>query len=221
LREGDAADYGPSRSMPRALALWLLGAGTLTGCSSHIGSSCTFSTDCSARGDRLCDTSQPSGYCTVFNCGAGTCPDHAACVTFNAGLTGCGINDYDAPDRTARTLCAAHCDHDSDCRSSEGYVCADPREAPWSAAILDNNQNELVGLVAASTIDAGGAVADAAICHASIPRAAPEASPAEAAPAEAAPEGASPEAAPGGDGAGDVEIAGDGEAGAIDAADAD
>lgn len=147
-----------------------MSAFALTGCSAHIGSSCTLSTDCSARGDRLCDTSQPGGYCTVFGCGNGSCPDHAACVTFAAALPGCAYNDYGAPQRTARTLCVEHCEHDSDCRTSEGYVCADPRAPPWSATILDDNQGQRVCLVAASVWDPGMGPADAAICTASVPR---------------------------------------------------
>src|SRR5690348_74537 len=38
------------------------------GCLPKIGDHCTTSLDCSQTGQRLCDTTQPDGYCTVFNC---------------------------------------------------------------------------------------------------------------------------------------------------------
>jgi hypothetical protein len=37
-----------------------------------------------------------------------------------------------------------HCQSNGDCRTDDGYVCADPRLAPWNAAILDNNQSQSV-----------------------------------------------------------------------------
>src|SRR5579859_2275458 len=138
--------------MDRALASWIASAClalTASGCASSIGSSCTQSTDCSSRGDRVCDTSQPGGYCTVLACGDKSCPDQAACVTFNAALPGCAYNDYLAPARTASSLCLAHCQQDSDCRTADGYVCRDPRLPPWSATILDDNQDQQVCVVAA------------------------------------------------------------------------
>src|SRR4051812_10031586 len=52
--------------------------GILAGCTPSIGDKCVLSTDCSTRGDRLCDTSQPDGYCTQFNCSKNGCPDDSA-----------------------------------------------------------------------------------------------------------------------------------------------
>ena len=102
------------------------------------------STDCSLSGDRLCDTSQPGGYCTIFNCRGNLCPNRAACVLFNANVQGCGFDDR-SPSRTGRTFCMGQCSDDSDCRS--GYVCTDPRTAPWRAVILDDNQLQRVCIV--------------------------------------------------------------------------
>jgi len=158
--------------MNRAVVLCgLVAALGLPACSPTIGSSCVQSTDCSVKGDRACDTSQPEGYCTVFGCGDQTCPNSAACVAFNVALPGCSYNDYQAPARTSRTLCLAHCQQDSDCRTSEGYVCADPKGAPWSARIVDDNQTQLVCIVAATPIDAGfgGPEGGAALCNAGRP----------------------------------------------------
>src|SRR5215472_9668661 len=109
----------------------------LGGCTPSIGDKCVLSTDCSLRGDRLCDTSQPEGYCTIFNCAGNSCPNDAACVLFHANLQGCPYDDR-TPSRTGRSFCMAHCSSDSDCRS--GYVCRDPRQQPWGAVILDDNQ---------------------------------------------------------------------------------
>jgi hypothetical protein len=153
--------------MNRAFALLGLAA-ALGGsaCQPSIGSSCTQSTDCASQGNRFCDTSQPEGYCTVFGCADNSCPDHAVCVTFFPALPGCEYNDYLAPARTQRTLCLQHCQSDSDCRTSEGYVCLDPRVPPVSGQILDDNQDQKVctvaGAPAAEPGDGGGA---SAICY--------------------------------------------------------
>jgi hypothetical protein len=145
------------------LAAWAMG------CTPSIGDKCSLSTDCSIRGDRLCDTSQPAGYCTIFNCRGNLCPDEAACVLFNAAVQGCGYDDRQAS-RTGRTFCMAQCHSDSDCRTSDGYVCADPRQVPWSAVILDDDQTQKVCIVSP---DVGrGALSsqpDAAVCQASAP----------------------------------------------------
>jgi hypothetical protein len=138
----------------------------LAGCTPSIGDKCTLSTDCSIRGDRLCDTSQPGGYCTIFNCRGDLCPDQAACVLFNAAIQGCGYNDR-TPSRTGRTFCMAQCHGDSDCR--DGYICADPRQGPWNAVILDDDQTQRVCIVPPDTgqIGVGGPnVVDASVCHA-------------------------------------------------------
>jgi hypothetical protein len=129
---------------PRFFRLLLLAALSLLGCTPSIGDKCVLSTDCSLRGDRLCDTSQPGGYCTIFNCGGNSCPDNAACVLFHAAVQGCGYTDR-RTSRTGRTFCMASCGSNSDCRA--GYVCADPRNSPWNAVILDDNQAELVCIV--------------------------------------------------------------------------
>ncbi len=124
-----------------AFGLALLSA--LAACKSEIGDKCILSTDCSVNGDRLCDTSQPGGYCTQLNCGPNSCPDQALCVLFGASIPGCGFDDRGGPSgsRVARGFCMATCAKDSDCRN--GYVCADPRTFPWSAVVLDDDQARL------------------------------------------------------------------------------
>ena len=95
---------------------------SLVGCKPEIGDECTVSTDCSATGDRLCDTTQPGGYCTIFNCEPGTCPDEAICIAFGAlPSTAPACLDLQASSRFERAFCLRSCDDDSDCRG--GYEC--------------------------------------------------------------------------------------------------
>lgn len=102
----------------------LLGA-LAVGCTPKIGDKCTISTDCSATGGRLCDITEPGGYCTVFNCEPDGCPDNAGCINFGAELSlvnGCTASQGNSPYQ--RSFCLAACSSDSDCR--EGYSCLAP-----------------------------------------------------------------------------------------------
>ncbi len=154
---------------------WLLVAalvGVVAGCKPSIGDKCVLSTDCSTQGDRLCDTSQPDGYCTEFNCAADSCPDLAACVVFDSSIPGCGYNDRAGASgsRVARAFCVAKCGNDSDCRG--GYVCRSPHQSPWNGIILDSDQTKLTCLVPppVGLDDDGGAMmspgAPAPVCSA-------------------------------------------------------
>lgn len=109
----------------------------LASCRPKIGDDCTSSLDCSAQGDRLCDTSQPEGYCTIFSCEPDRCPEQASvCVGFGLALApNCENPDAADPSwpRFERTFCLAPCDTDDDCR--EGYRCAAPEER--GAASID------------------------------------------------------------------------------------
>lgn len=107
----------------------------LYGCKPEIGDECSVSTDCSNAGERLCDTTLPGGYCTIFNCEPGTCPDEAVCVAFkNSPSSVCP--DPQSGDRLRRTFCMRSCEGNGDCRS--GYQCIDlGRENPWKATIAE------------------------------------------------------------------------------------
>jgi hypothetical protein len=154
---------GSGRERLVVLALLFLGMAA-AGCTPKIGDKCVLSTDCSQQGTLVCDTSQPSGYCTQLNCTNGSCPNDAVCVEFQASVPGCGYDDYQSPSRTGRSFCMAHCSEGSDCRQSEGYICANPTGAPWNAAILDNNQGQSVCIVGASLLVDASAMPDAAVC---------------------------------------------------------
>lgn len=151
----------------------LLPLAALAACTPEIGDKCVLSTDCSVRSDRICDTSQPNGYCTQ-NCQGNGCPDKAACVLFNTSLPGCGFDDRAGRfgSRVARSFCSARCTTNADCRTDEGYVCADPRSYPWNAIILDDVQDQRTCLVYPSEgLDGGfdAATATAPVCGPTAP----------------------------------------------------
>jgi hypothetical protein len=116
----------------------------VAGCRPEIGDKCQTSVDCSQVGDRLCDISQPDGYCTIYNCepkasnGATKCPDEALCIVYAAEpspVPGCANRLGNTP--YSRSFCMKECDNTTDCRS--GYVCLDVG-APgnrWAAVNAD------------------------------------------------------------------------------------
>ncbi|MFP6686574.1 MAG: hypothetical protein VB934_17775, partial [Polyangiaceae bacterium] len=120
-----------------AAAVLLALVSASVGCTPKVGDSCDTAVDCSTLGDRLCDTNQPGGYCTIFNCEPDGCPDEAACVAFDIELDpACGpLDDAHAP-RFGRTFCMRVCEADDDCRS--GYKCLKPTEQ--DALMLDLEQ---------------------------------------------------------------------------------
>jgi hypothetical protein len=143
-----------------------------SGCTPKIGDSCFTSTDCSQRGDRLCDTAQPGGYCTLFNCRANLCPDEAACVLFDPQIPGCGFDDRSGAggSRVARSACVKSCEGDSDCR--DGYLCVNPTQGPWRALVLDDDQSKRTCLPAPTgglSVDAGPTTSSAPVCRSENP----------------------------------------------------
>ncbi|HVY26559.1 MAG TPA: hypothetical protein VHB79_08390 [Polyangiaceae bacterium] len=129
--------------MPRLaekLLLLVAIAAAHAGCKPKIGDDCKISTDCSAAGDRLCDITAPGGYCTVFGCEPGTCPeDESLCVEFGEKRSPL-CNPRSTPSPHARTFCMATCDSNSDCRS--GYECVDIKDHgdPWGASLIDTDR---------------------------------------------------------------------------------
>ena len=101
-----------ARPMARCLPIFFVISAMMVGCAPGIGDSCSVSADCSVNGDRICDTAQPNGYCTVRGCDPDTCPDSALCVEWR----------FDPP-RTAETWCMQSCSNDGDCRRGAGYRC--------------------------------------------------------------------------------------------------
>jgi uncharacterized membrane protein YgcG len=167
--------------------LWLILAlaAVAAGCKPKIGEDCRISTDCSATGDRLCDITAPGGYCTVFNCEPGSCPeDESLCVQFGAKRTDAKVDDPDSslaactdaqtPSPYARSFCMATCKKNGDCRS--GYVCEDlAGDNARGALLIDRDRGSRACVVAVTTINVtdpgeGGAFGD--VCRAKLPTAA-------------------------------------------------
>lgn len=162
-----------------ALGLGLFGLA----CQPSIGDACVLSTDCSQRGDRLCDTSQSGGYCTVFNCVGDGCPDEGSCVVFGGRVPGCLYTDRSIA-RTARSFCMRACEVDKDCR--DGYVCRDPRVPSLQGIVLDTDQSRFVCVPReADAVTSTAPSATAPVCSAGSPATpAPTVPPADAAPAD-------------------------------------
>lgn len=102
----------------------------VAGCAPEIGDACDTSTDCSQSGERLCDVSQQGGYCTVFDCEKGMCPEEATCVVFAASpsrVDACIQETGTSPSQ--RSFCMLACEVHSDCRVEDGYGCLDPTVA--------------------------------------------------------------------------------------------
>lgn len=106
-------------------------------CQPEIGDSCSNASDCSVQDQRTCDTTFPGGYCTVFGCGAGTCPEESTCIGFQSVLSiAPECSDIAVRPRLQRTACMFSCSRDSDCRG--GYACVDVSVAnPWGAVVIE------------------------------------------------------------------------------------
>jgi hypothetical protein len=114
-------------------------AAALAGCRAKIGDDCVTPLDCSTLGDRLCDTTQPDGYCTLFNCEPDTCPEEAVCVVFRGELDpACGPLDDARHARFTQSFCMRVCEEADDCRS--GYECVRPIDR--RARVLDFQTEE-------------------------------------------------------------------------------
>lgn len=173
LRSDHSAFLSPRVSAPPRALLILAALAALAlaaGCAPKIGDKCTVSTDCSATGDRLCDITEPGGYCTVFNCEPDSCPDDAACINFGATLSNLmepadgGSSTQIVPACTAsqgnspyqRSFCMASCEGDGDCRG--GYQCIEPADV--GGVKVDRNRSNKVCAVPRSgpppTLDDAG-----------------------------------------------------------------
>lgn len=135
--------------MRRLLRFQLLSViALLAGCSAAVGDECSTNLDCSPNGDRICDTAQKGGYCTVQGCTYDSCPEEAFCISFYPAeflLRSCVPETEDAVDpnvqatddcladetclssgfcaqRSLETrFCMAKCEGNGDCRG--GYEC--------------------------------------------------------------------------------------------------
>ncbi len=117
---------------------------SLLGCQPSIGDECQTSADCGASGDRLCDITQPGGYCTVFNCEPGTCPEEATCVLFSATpstVDGCEESSASSPYQ--RSFCVKLCESEEDCRGRYSCVDVGAADNPWGAVVIDRGPSRV------------------------------------------------------------------------------
>lgn len=106
------------RYAARLMRAWMLASIVLAaGCAPAVGDPCQTSVDCSITGDRVCDTAQPGGACSVFGCEEGTCPAEATCVRWRPSES-----------RLEFTACMRRCESDAGCRVDEGYACVSPED---------------------------------------------------------------------------------------------
>jgi hypothetical protein len=108
------------------------------GCAPRIGDGCYSQTNCSINGDRVCDITQPGGYCTVFDCSPDTCPDDSVCVRFEPDTA-----------RLSRNVCMRRCSSDGDCRTDKGYRCVgnDVGELRGDGGPADGDAGTLPGAI--------------------------------------------------------------------------
>ena len=141
------------------LLLLLVLAAVAFGCKPDIGDKCTTSTDCSIAGERLCDLTQPGGYCTIFNCEPNLCPENSVCVAF--GERTCSVQAVTL--RFRRTFCMASCEKDNDCRG-DAYRCVDI-STDTSRRVVDTNpeSHRVCGIPAA--YDVPSVSPNPAVCY--------------------------------------------------------
>ena len=140
------------------------------GCTPEIGDACVTSLDCSQQGGRLCDTSQPEGYCTVFDCQPDACPGAAVCVRFGVELDpSCASSDVVDPrwPRFERAFCLAACEADDDCR--EGYRCLAPSARRGAGIDLESELRDSKVCFRATNAPEPEAEDPAQVCDPAIP----------------------------------------------------
>jgi hypothetical protein len=143
-------------------------ASVAAGCGYQIGESCIVDTDCSADGSRVCDETEPSGYCTIIGCDYNTCPESSECVRFYTGAFSnepcdyqnedvsddacsydeeCSLANLCVPRAAEIRYCMATCSSNGDCRT--GYECRTYQEgsdnlAPFPAGSMQEDGGEVV-----------------------------------------------------------------------------
>jgi hypothetical protein len=137
------------------------------GCAPEIGDACSVSTDCSQAGEVQCDVAQQGGYCTVFDCEAGTCPEEATCVVFGASPSNAdACTNETGTTPSQRSACMLTCEESSDCRREDGYACLTPAEV--GAKAVDGKSGGRV-CVFAPVAALTPADAEAGVCEAETP----------------------------------------------------
>ncbi len=131
MSPGSAAPLRSRSTARRVCALlgllWVVSS--VVACGKNIGDPCHTALDCNISATRLCDRTQPGGYCTIASCETGTCPTDSVCVKFRPDVN-----------RLSTTYCMYQCDDADDCRTDQGYRCISAADfgAHGEAKVLDH-----------------------------------------------------------------------------------
>jgi hypothetical protein len=133
----------------------LVAFGALTlACGKDIGAECKTAWDCSQDNSRICDLSQPGGYCTMDGCDEKSCPSESVCIRFFprrfpsascADSAGCSADEICLPEgicvprSSERRYCAFECGNNGDCRG--GYECRQAGTEGSIALVVDPDPN--------------------------------------------------------------------------------
>lgn len=135
----------------------LLALGALaTACSKDIGVDCQTALDCGQdqANPRICDLSQPGGYCTLDGCDEKLCPSESVCIRFFprrfptascSSSDGCSFDEICLPEgvcvprSSERRYCAFKCGNNGDCR--DGYECRAAGTEGSIALVADPDPN--------------------------------------------------------------------------------
>jgi hypothetical protein len=82
LIDGQSVDHTCAVNRTVSLLTILLVGALASACSKKIGDGCQTNIDCAQDGTRICDLSQPGGYCTEDGCDDSSCPSESICVRF-------------------------------------------------------------------------------------------------------------------------------------------
>jgi hypothetical protein len=123
-------------------------------CSRGIGDECETALRCSSSGTRLCDLTQPHGYCTLAGCDVATCPSESVCVRFWPKAPADHPQDAD---RLGTNYCMRKCDDHSDCRDDQGYGCLSSKEfgAKQESEVLGHPTQRFCAVRSQPPADAG------------------------------------------------------------------
>jgi hypothetical protein len=146
----------------------------LAGCQPDIGDSCSVDSECSQTRERICDTSQPGGYCTIFGCDPSSCPaDESICIGFaNVLSTAPGCESLNRSSPYARNFCMKTCNDRGDCRG--GYDCVDmAQDNPWGAEVIQRSPRNTRICIAPLSVDPVPDDRSGAVCYQKSPSAFP------------------------------------------------
>jgi hypothetical protein len=132
---------------PVLFAAAIFGAFVMAGCGHNVGDTCQTNVDCQPDGTRFCDTSAPSGYCTIDGCDVGTCPDEAVCIRFLTPVLNepCTFDPMhpnsraDCPHADDRCVCDQAINGNCPSTSPNGHCAPEATERRWCQYKCDSN----------------------------------------------------------------------------------